>query len=50
MAEATERLIYEHLGEEALLYLLAVDEDQLHDRFLVALFSIGDTGPIFGRR
>lgn len=33
MAEATERLIYEHLGEEALLYLLAVDEDQLHDRF-----------------
>ena len=37
MAEATERLVYEHLGEEALLYLLAVDEDQLHDR-------LGDVG------
>lgn len=33
MAEANERLIYEHLGENALVYLLASDVETLRKRF-----------------
>lgn len=33
MVEANERLMYEHLGENALAYLLASDVETLHKRF-----------------